>query len=172
MIKSFRKTYPIRNCLQCGAILVRREGQPASNFKKQKFCNHKCCGIYQQKVNATQPALCRRAFIYKKEKCESCGASEHLCVHHIDGNEANNIPENIRTLCLSCHNKLHRLQGDIVNKEAASCSICGNKNTRNGLCPKHYARYKKTGSPNAIMKRVENPNNLKEYKFVMTEVNK
>lgn len=42
-------------------------------------------------------------------KCESCGYSEVLDIHHIDGNRRNNSPENHSVLCPNCHSKIHRL---------------------------------------------------------------
>ena len=42
-------------------------------------------------------------------KCESCGYSEVLDLHHIDGNHNNNDPSNHGVLCPNCHAKVHRL---------------------------------------------------------------
>lgn len=44
--------------------------------------------------------------------CTSCGKLEEdnkkkLSIHHIDENKLNSDPENLITLCMSCHNKLH-----------------------------------------------------------------
>jgi len=152
----FRKSYPERHCLFCGALLVRGLNQPAGNFKIQKFCNLKCCGLYRQKSNSTQSALCRRAQIYKKHHCEKCEATNALVAHHIDGDQSNNIESNIATLCKVCHNRLHRLQGDIKPMPAGHCRLCGGPKVRKGLCPRHYARMKKTGSPLLVNKRVAN----------------
>lgn len=47
-------------------------------------------------------------------KCFVCGISEKLCLHHMDKSGdwhkqsfANNDIKNLRTLCMSCHAKLH-----------------------------------------------------------------
>ncbi len=47
--------------------------------------------------------------------CEICTlhfevqtASEHLCIHHIDENIYNNELNNLKVMCNSCHQKLHR----------------------------------------------------------------
>lgn len=53
---------------------------------------------------------------YRKEFCEACGfIPEHysqLDVDHIDGNNNNNDPSNLQTLCANCH----RLK-TIVNRD-------------------------------------------------------
>ena len=44
---------------------------------------------------------------YKKNTCERCGfVPEHSCqleVDHVDGNNKNNNPSNLKTLCSNCH---------------------------------------------------------------------
>lgn len=42
-------------------------------------------------------------------KCECCGYSEVLDLHHIDLNHGNNKPSNHSVLCPNCHAKIHRL---------------------------------------------------------------
>ncbi len=43
---------------------------------------------------------------YKKSKCERCGSTRNLMVHHKDENRKNNKPSNLQTLCWSCHEKM------------------------------------------------------------------
>lgn len=55
----------------------------------------------------------------KTNQCESCGSGKDLEGHHIDGNDKNNYPENIQTLCRFCHrhwHDIHRRQGLKVNE--------------------------------------------------------
>jgi 5-methylcytosine-specific restriction endonuclease McrA len=51
----------------------------------------------------------RRAQALKKAFCEHCGVQPEdrkmLHTDHIDMDPSNNIPENIQTLCVSCHVK-------------------------------------------------------------------
>ena len=45
-----------------------------------------------------------------KDVCEICGASKDDILfnrHHIDLDKTNNHPDNIQTLCVSCHTRLH-----------------------------------------------------------------
>lgn len=60
----------------------------------------------------TRQWLGRKVQKYKKEACEKCQSSHELQVHHIDRNWKNNEPENLMTLCASCHAKEHHEAGD------------------------------------------------------------
>jgi len=40
--------------------------------------------------------------------CQKCGSKTNLVVHHIDGDDNNNIFNNLITLCNTCHLNLHR----------------------------------------------------------------
>lgn len=42
----------------------------------------------------------------KKSRCETCGSTKNLMVHHKDGNRKNNKSSNLKTLCWSCHEKI------------------------------------------------------------------
>ena len=49
---------------------------------------------------------------YRKSFCELCGTTKktpkrNFCVHHLDKNRKNNIEENLKTVCYSCHKKIH-----------------------------------------------------------------
>ena len=39
--------------------------------------------------------------------CACCGAKENLQVHHIDNDIANNEPDNLERLCVTCHAARH-----------------------------------------------------------------
>lgn len=55
------------------------------------------------------PKNLRNFIISLYGKCECCGYSEVLDLHHIDENHKNNSPENHGVLCPNCHAKIHRL---------------------------------------------------------------
>mgnify|MGYP000871709821 CR=1 FL=1 len=42
----------------------------------------------------------------RKSRCERCGSTKNLMVHHKDHNRSNNEPSNLETLCWSCHEKI------------------------------------------------------------------
>lgn len=44
---------------------------------------------------------------YIKSSCEICGATKDLEVHHKDKNYSNNNPNNLMTVCSSCHQQIH-----------------------------------------------------------------
>lgn len=44
---------------------------------------------------------------HKDIKCEKCGSTKFLCIHHIDENRHNNSIDNLQCLCKSCHQKHH-----------------------------------------------------------------
>ena len=50
---------------------------------------------------------CRFASALRIDMLATCKAHKNLHVHHIDGIPANNSPDNLITLCASCHRKAH-----------------------------------------------------------------
>ena len=44
---------------------------------------------------------------YATDKCAICGSTKKLQVHHKDEKRTNNHPENLITLCNSCHSRIH-----------------------------------------------------------------
>ncbi len=59
------------------------------------------------------PNSVRRVLLERSDgRCEECGRRSsrtvRLHTHHLDGNPLNNILENLRVLCASCHGKAHR----------------------------------------------------------------
>ena len=60
-------------------------------------------------------------------KCQTCGSTEKLVVHHKDGkgtrrpqHEKNNAMDNLILLCNRCHTKLHQPWKDIGSKSKSS----------------------------------------------------
>lgn len=51
-------------------------------------------------------------------KCELCGSTRYLCIHHKDENRYNNKLDNLQCLCKSCHQK-HHLKRDKKGKFTA-----------------------------------------------------
>lgn len=80
----------------------------------------------------------------KENKCEICGCTEWLgksivCqLHHIDGDETNNLLSNLQMLCPNCHSQTDNYCGQSNKKEKPKyyCSKCGREIKTNAkLCP-------------------------------------
>jgi hypothetical protein len=79
--------------------------------------------------------------------CENCGTTDNLNAHHKDEDLANNSPENIQTLCGSCHTKHHWKDGKKPwKKYDGVCVVCGKESIR-GMCETHRTRLKRHGDP-------------------------
>ena len=57
--------------------------------------------------NKNQPLGIQTYRRAKKDKCEWCGSTKNLIVHHADENRYNNNLDNLVTLCRACHQKFH-----------------------------------------------------------------
>lgn len=76
---------------------VKRQGDALRNFHYDKSKK----GISILKEDTTN---------YQKHNtnvCEICGSTDDVEVHHIDKNHNNNNPENLISLCSSCHTRVH-----------------------------------------------------------------
>lgn len=141
-----KKPDPIEHCAACGkrmedrAILLRR-----------KYCNRVCMAQGQLSDSPSTTYLRR----FRRELCESCGSESQLGVHHPDQDRTNNSPENLRTLCSSCHTRWHWENGKKPWKQRiATCGICGKPAARSGLCATHRSRLRRHGSPYLVKKKI------------------
>lgn len=114
------KQGPIKYCQNCGTKMERKRfsGRPEDMaiFLKRKYCDLTCTGEANRKENPGLSALRKRAIKHRKDKCEMCETTEDLQAHHLDENPANNVPENIMTLCGPCHTKWHWAHGKTIPK--------------------------------------------------------
>ncbi len=99
-------------CPVCGKHFKRRRFgkrlEDYSRFQNRIFCS-KSCSAQRRKddPNRVRWVFHRLAREHLKDTCAICGCSDNLQVHHLDRNIRNNSPENLQTLCQSCHMKLH-----------------------------------------------------------------
>ena len=85
------------------------------------------------------------------EKCELCGKTRgKLHVHHLDENPTNNSPENLQTLCVSCHRLLHSPNYTGTPPRRKPCLLCNKPSARRGYCNTHLSRLKRHGDPLAV----------------------
>lgn len=145
-----RKPDPVKCCEYCSAKLERKRYgdslEDMTRFMQRRFCNINCMGLKRTSETPTRRTMYKRAGVVKKTSCEHCGVSTNLDIHHIDENPTNNAPENIKTLCDSCHTKLHWQTGKSARPKA-SCVVCGRDASRRGYCQKHWFRLEKYGDP-------------------------
>ncbi len=106
---------PEKNCDYCGKPLERKRYKNSledmGRFKERRYCDKSCFGNALVKEEVTLAGYRARAKKFRKDVCESCGSKENLDTHHRDGNVENNDPQNIATLCETCHTHLHETSG-------------------------------------------------------------
>lgn len=100
---------PEKNCETCGTPLERKRYngrlEDRGVFLRRRFCNLSC-----SKVKASVQANSHRwraRRVMRPTVCETCGTTVDLHIHHKDRDVTNNRPENLASLCSSCHLKLH-----------------------------------------------------------------
>lgn len=102
------KTDPVKHCEICGVPMERKRYngrlEDRGVFLRRRRCSQACAN---SKIEVTKDAHHWRARRHRKPACEECGTVRNLHVHHVDRNHANNNPANLRTLCSSCHLRLH-----------------------------------------------------------------
>jgi endogenous inhibitor of DNA gyrase (YacG/DUF329 family) len=99
-------------------------------------------------MGVTEWIPCQVRLQNQKIACEICGSQSRLGLHHKDRNRTNNSPENLQTLCPTCHTRLHWAEDKMPwRRHPVSCSVCGKPAQRLGLCATHNTRRKRHGSP-------------------------
>lgn len=76
---------------------------------------------YMKSIPRNLPHTIKAKIIEIVGKCQCCGYSEVLDLHHIDGNHYNNDPNNHLIICPNCHAKIHRLK--MTLQEMCPCFI-------------------------------------------------
>lgn len=105
------KETPARPCERCGKLFYRGKRpsgrwQSVPEFRQQKYCSLICANSTGALTEAGKLA---RAKKHRKAMCEACGHMAKLHSHHVDGDQGNNLPENIQTLCAHCHGFWHNM---------------------------------------------------------------
>lgn len=115
--------------------------------RKRRYCDRRCMALGQMRSEhtLTRSGLLVRARQHLKSACERCSSTEKLSAHHIDRNWRNNSPEDLMTLCTSCHTTLHHEVGEIVvRRRSRLCPNCGcefcPKDSRNETCSRSCGR--------------------------------
>ena len=103
-----------KECETCGTFFYRKRlnggrMEDLTAFKKRRFCCLSCANS-QTKGGNSRSAMNVQARKHLKTMCECCGSPLRLVIHHIDEDWTNNAPENLQTLCDSCHKSWHVTQ--------------------------------------------------------------
>ena len=147
-----------KNCMDCGKPMIRKTYpsgrlEDRTVFEKRRFCNQTCMASHMEGVikNPNETNSRRQATKTRKEACEVCARSDtRLHVHHKDGNPQNNSPENLTTLCGSCHRKCHSPHFTGFPPQRKPCEYCLKDAMRKGLCYTHLTRLRKHGDPTLV----------------------
>jgi len=145
---------PLQFCKACGAQMHRQRFpngalEDLTQFRKRVFCNQACMAAWMMKpVELLTVETSRiRARKNRKPACETCGRTRRLVVHHMDENPFNNELSNLKTLCITCHNRWHWEHGKQNSRRAAPCLVCSKPSRRHRYCEKHAERFRKYGDP-------------------------
>lgn len=107
--------------------------------RRQKYCSPECGKKYQEKKKKQQEQYSKSKDVQrlwarshslsveivkqlvvlgKREwKCDCCGSTENLQVHHKDINFLNLSPSNLQLLCPKCHSKVHSELDKSLNEQ-------------------------------------------------------
>lgn len=138
-----------RKCNDRAYELSKKRGDRKKFFNKhrERINKENLERYYKKKYGGNYHSIIERDCF----SCTKCGKSHHLIVHHIDGNgyyskNPNNSPENLITLCTSCHGFLHRsIQKFEKHKgKHITCSECNKPkklwNKKNWCCRSCYSK--------------------------------
>lgn len=155
-----RKPDPIKYCTACGKLMQRKRFgdnlEDMKAFNRRKYCDQKCMAVGMTgKIKVANAKNSRRqSGRAVKEACETCGKNKgRLHVHHIDHNPLNNAPQNLMTLCGSCHRRIHSPNFAGTPTQRKQCKHCAKPAMQVGLCWTHLTRYKRYGDP--LLKKIK-----------------
>jgi len=108
-----KETVP-KQCETCGTFFHRKilnsgRMEDLTAFEKRRFCSLSCANS-QTKGGSSRSAMNVQARKHLGLRCEFCGTSQSLVIHHVDEDWTNNQTSNLQTLCDSCHKSWHITQ--------------------------------------------------------------
>ena len=117
--KNSRTTYQLieKICPVCSVPFKTRDG----HIRETYTCSHSCSNTYfrsgEDNPNWKQSSYRTTCFLYHKKQCIVCNEDKIVEVHHFDGNNKNNVPENLIPLCPTHHQYYHSRYRSIVDKK-------------------------------------------------------
>lgn len=121
-IKEEFGTYKEYDCNQCGKKVIKTKNQRRSSKSGLCFCGNDCKNSYiASNLRWSDNPLShrqRRPRLLESSNhcCQKCGYNdfpELLDIHHNDGDHSNNKWENLRVVCVRCHQEHHRAGIDL-----------------------------------------------------------
>ena len=109
------------SCAKCGKDVYRDRWHINRNKTGKYFCAAKCRYEYSGKKRGNTVRY--KAFTVYGKSCVGCSEKREYClsVHHIDGDESNNIQSNWEVVCHTCHAIRHlKLIDDVWKLDFAS----------------------------------------------------
>jgi len=112
---------PRQVCVDCGKPLSDKPGalRCKSCASKVSTWNRKQAldALFNRNANPVTARARKLVRDQMKVACERCGATHPLELHHLDQDPLNCQPENLMTLCISCHNAWHVRHGKLGNPQ-------------------------------------------------------
>src|SRR6266705_2731436 len=146
-------------CKHCSTELVRKrwgrnlEAQTA--FSKRVYCDRECTAKGMEKAHCSSVSHSRRkANKSLKPACEECWSTGKRHQHHRDENPHNNDPQNLKTLCVTCHRLAHSPNFTGTGAQRRPCEYCGKPSMKRGWCFTHLSRFKRFGHPLAKKQKI------------------
>lgn len=143
---------PEKYCAFCGKKMERQiypsKLEDLGAFKRRKYCSRECMKKAFVVKDASEQTWSgahesARKIVYlieeREKKCEICGSTKNVDIHHKDFNHQNNNSDNLMLVCRSCHLKIHNPK--------SVCKICGKPAASHGYCQMHLKRWKKYRNP-------------------------
>lgn len=96
-----------RPCIACGATIV---GRKTFQSGERSFCSRDCAILTNREPSYKVAGFTATIIRLGRLQCERCNEArpEALDVHHRDKNRKNNAPDNLETICGTCHYVHHR----------------------------------------------------------------
>ena len=121
--RSITKEDPEKYCAYCGKRMARVRFdsgrlEDLHAFMRRKYCCRECMrkGFIKEgkdmgqtfRVSHSTAERVAYTIMGKEKKCEICGSTQKIDVHHKDGNHNNNTQDNLLVVCRRCHANIHK----------------------------------------------------------------